>query len=78
MLSLVSACRHVFYLSWPLAFCISATVWIVLNTVWPPPGVGDVDSEEIDDFAPHVEGASLDEESSSKPAGKEALVLEYK
>ena len=35
-----------YYLSWPLGFCISASVWIFLNTVWPPPGLGEVDDED--------------------------------
>ncbi|KAI0694040.1 permease for cytosine/purines, uracil, thiamine, allantoin-domain-containing protein [Cytidiella melzeri] len=36
---------HVYYLSWPLGFCISASVWMVLNTLWPPPGVGEEDDD---------------------------------
>ncbi|KAI0085217.1 permease for cytosine/purines, uracil, thiamine, allantoin-domain-containing protein [Irpex rosettiformis] len=36
---------HVYYLSWPLGFSISAFVWMVLNTLWPPPGVGEIDEE---------------------------------
>ncbi|GJE93540.1 NCS1 nucleoside transporter family [Phanerochaete sordida] len=39
---------NVYYLSWPLAFCISASVWMALNTLWPPPGVGEVDDESDD------------------------------
>jgi NCS1 family nucleobase:cation symporter-1 len=38
---------HVYYLSWPLGFTISATVWMVLNKIWPPPGVGAVDEKDV-------------------------------
>lgn len=38
---------HIYYLSWPLGFSISAFVWIVLNTIWPPPGVGEVDDLDM-------------------------------
>ncbi|RDB26775.1 Allantoin permease [Hypsizygus marmoreus] len=38
---------HVYYLSWPLGFTISAVVWMVLNSVWPPPGVGEVDEKDV-------------------------------
>lgn len=38
---------HVYYLSWPLAFCISATVWIVLNAISPPPGMGELDADDF-------------------------------
>lgn len=40
--------RHVYYLSWPLAFCIGAAVWMALNTVWPPPGLGEVDPDGVE------------------------------
>lgn len=39
---------HVYYLSWPLAFCIGAAVWMTLNTIWPPPGVGEVDPDGVE------------------------------
>ena len=40
-------CSHVYYLSWPLGFCISAAIWMILNTVWPPPGPGEKDEDCI-------------------------------
>ncbi|KAH7913086.1 NCS1 nucleoside transporter family [Hygrophoropsis aurantiaca] len=38
---------RVSYLSWPLSFCISAFVWMILNTIWPPRGVGEIDDTDI-------------------------------
>ncbi|KAI0804605.1 permease for cytosine/purines, uracil, thiamine, allantoin-domain-containing protein [Irpex lacteus] len=40
---------HVYYLSWPLGFSISAVIWMVLNTILPPPGVGEVDNDDASD-----------------------------
>lgn len=34
-------------MSWLLGFFISAAVWMGLNTIWPPPGVGEVDEKDI-------------------------------
>lgn len=42
-------CSHVYYLSWPLGFCISASVWMVLNTAWPPRGLGQTEDEHCDE-----------------------------
>ncbi|KAJ8076626.1 hypothetical protein PM082_001049 [Marasmius tenuissimus] len=36
---------HVYYMSWLLGFFISAAVWIVLNVLWPPPGLREIDEE---------------------------------
>lgn len=70
--------RHIFYLSWPLGFCISAAVWLALNAVWPPPAVGEVDDEDAQGFdAALDEQASVDEENAV-PLGKEDVVLEDK
>ncbi|EPQ55582.1 hypothetical protein GLOTRDRAFT_138462 [Gloeophyllum trabeum ATCC 11539] len=38
---------HVYYMSWLLSFFISGSAWMVLNTVWPPPGVGEVDEKDV-------------------------------
>ncbi|KAF8063953.1 NCS1 nucleoside transporter family [Lyophyllum atratum] len=38
---------HIYYLSWPLAFCISGISWLTLNKLWPPPGVGEVDEKDV-------------------------------
>ena len=70
--------RHIFYLSWPLGFCISASVWMALNAMWPPPAVGEADDEDVQAFGVAVdEKVSVDEENAVPP-GKEDVVLEYK
>lgn len=38
---------HTSYLAWPLGFAISFTLWIVLNRVLPPPGLGEVDETDV-------------------------------
>ncbi|KAG1720081.1 permease for cytosine/purines, uracil, thiamine, allantoin-domain-containing protein [Suillus lakei] len=38
---------HVYYLSWPLSVCISALVWMVLNTISPAPGISEVDDNDV-------------------------------
>ncbi|KAJ3563465.1 hypothetical protein NP233_g8927 [Leucocoprinus birnbaumii] len=38
---------HAYYMSWFLGFCISATVWVFLNTVQPPPGLEEVDDDDV-------------------------------
>lgn len=43
---------HVYYMSWPLGFSISAATWLFLNKLWPPPGVGDVDKDVFGTFGP--------------------------
>lgn len=50
--------RHVYYLSWPLGFCLSASVWIFLSMLWPPPGLGEVDEKDIfGTFGPREESS---------------------
>jgi len=34
-------------LAWPLGFAISSVVFIILNKIWPSPGWGEVDEEDI-------------------------------
>ncbi|KAF8977043.1 permease for cytosine/purines, uracil, thiamine, allantoin-domain-containing protein [Cyathus striatus] len=36
---------RVYYMSWLLGFFISGSVWLILNTLWPAPGIGDTDSD---------------------------------
>lgn len=38
---------HVYYLSWLLSVCISASVWMMLNTISPAPGIGEVDDNDV-------------------------------
>ncbi|KAH7929996.1 hypothetical protein BV22DRAFT_1001618 [Leucogyrophana mollusca] len=38
---------HVYYLSWPLSFCLGASAWMALNTIWPPRGVGEIDEVDV-------------------------------
>ncbi|KAK7473185.1 hypothetical protein VKT23_001284 [Stygiomarasmius scandens] len=38
---------HVYYMSWLLGFFISASIWMLFNTVWPPPGVGEIDDKDV-------------------------------
>ncbi|KAG1862376.1 NCS1 nucleoside transporter family [Suillus tomentosus] len=38
---------HVYYLSWPLSVCIGALVWMILNTISPAPGIGEVDDDDV-------------------------------
>jgi hypothetical protein len=34
-------------MSWLLGFSISGTIWLVLNTIWPPKGLGEIDEKDI-------------------------------
>jgi NCS1 family nucleobase:cation symporter-1 len=34
-------------MSWLLGFAISGSVWILLNAIWPPPGLGEVDEKDV-------------------------------
>ena len=72
---LILYARHVYYLSWPLAFCISATVWVALNTMWPPRGLGEVDEDS--EFLDSPEKESTEEKYSSSNASP-GDDLEYK
>ncbi|KAH8093863.1 NCS1 nucleoside transporter family [Cristinia sonorae] len=38
---------HVYYMSWLLGFSISAVIWLTLNTLWPPPGLREVDEKDV-------------------------------
>jgi NCS1 family nucleobase:cation symporter-1 len=51
--------RRVYYLSWILGFVISGSFWMSFNTIWPPPGVGEID--EKDYFGTFGEKDSHDE-----------------
>ena len=34
-------------MSWLLGFSISGGVWLTLNAVWPPPGLGETDETDV-------------------------------
>ena len=34
-------------MSWLLGFFISSSLWILVNTIWPPPGVGEIDDKDV-------------------------------
>ncbi|KIJ46308.1 hypothetical protein M422DRAFT_165532 [Sphaerobolus stellatus SS14] len=38
---------HIYYMSWLLGFFISGSVWMVLNTFWPSPGLGEIDDKDV-------------------------------
>ncbi|KAL7412540.1 NCS1 nucleoside transporter family [Mrakia frigida] len=38
---------HCSYLAWPLGFAIASTLWIAINKIFPPPGVGLVDETDV-------------------------------
>ncbi|KAF7439810.1 hypothetical protein PC9H_000146 [Pleurotus ostreatus] len=38
---------HVYYMSWLLGFFISSSLWILVNNIWPPPGVGEIDDKDV-------------------------------
>ncbi|KIP05246.1 hypothetical protein PHLGIDRAFT_129026 [Phlebiopsis gigantea 11061_1 CR5-6] len=73
-----TAWTHIFYLSWPLGFCISAAVWLALNAVWPPPAVGEVDDEDAQGFDAALDEQASADEKNAVPLGKEDVVLEDK
>ncbi|KAI0367930.1 NCS1 nucleoside transporter family [Pilatotrama ljubarskyi] len=49
---------RIYDLAWPLGFTLSATVHVVLNTAFPPHGLGQVDDEDV--FGTFTEKAPLD------------------
>ncbi|KAF5364301.1 hypothetical protein D9756_001139 [Leucocoprinus leucothites] len=60
---------HVYYMSWFLGFFISGTVWMFLNVTWPPPGLEEVDDDDVfGTFGP----AGKSSESTSLEKGIEA------
>lgn len=34
-------------MSWLLGFFISSSLWILVNSIWPPPGVGEIDDKDV-------------------------------
>ncbi|KAK0236921.1 NCS1 nucleoside transporter family [Armillaria nabsnona] len=63
---------HVYYMSWPLGFSISAATWLFLNKLWPPPGIGDVDEKDVfGTFGPAESSVSSLENYAGKDDGKE-------
>lgn len=34
-------------MSWFLGFFVSGTTWLLLNTIWPPPGLGEIDEKDV-------------------------------
>jgi hypothetical protein len=79
-LTTVASCRHVYYLSWPLGFTISGALWLLLNTLWPPRGLREVDSQDVyGTFGPaHLDESNIengkDEEFRNEDEGPEAGV----
>ncbi|KAL7415618.1 NCS1 nucleoside transporter family [Mrakia frigida] len=35
------------YLAWPLGFAIASTLWVAINRIFPPPGLGEVDETDV-------------------------------
>ncbi|KAJ3554747.1 hypothetical protein NM688_g2946 [Phlebia brevispora] len=56
---------HVYYLSWLLGFCISASVWIALNALWPAPGLREADAEIATDTDSTKSSPGFDYETKS-------------
>jgi nucleobase:cation symporter-1, NCS1 family len=38
---------HVYYMSWLLELVTSATLWVLWNTLSPPPGLGEIDEKDV-------------------------------
>ncbi|EPS97474.1 hypothetical protein FOMPIDRAFT_1128669 [Fomitopsis schrenkii] len=58
---------HVYYMSWLLEFFISGALWTVWNWLAPPPGVGEVDEEDVfGTFGPLEETDSVGEKDEYK------------
>jgi nucleobase:cation symporter-1, NCS1 family len=34
-------------MSWLLGFAISGFLWLILNTIWPPKGLREVDEKDV-------------------------------
>ncbi|KAI0776926.1 NCS1 nucleoside transporter family [Trametes elegans] len=63
-MGLADGWTYVYDLAWPLGFVLSATVHIILNTVFPPVGLGEVDDDDV--FGTFAEKAELAETTFSK------------
>lgn len=44
--SVSDAWMHVYYMSWFAGLLISGAVWVLLNLLWPPPGLGEIDDTD--------------------------------
>lgn len=50
-------------------YVIASTLWIIVNKVWPPPGLGQVDSEEtFAAFEAEDTVKSVDDEEKVEPS----------
>ncbi|KIJ46307.1 hypothetical protein M422DRAFT_226826 [Sphaerobolus stellatus SS14] len=38
---------HIYYMSWFLGIFISGAVWVLLNSLWPPPGLREIDDKDV-------------------------------
>ncbi|KAI0822158.1 NCS1 nucleoside transporter family [Trametes gibbosa] len=74
---------HVYSLSWPLGFVLSATVHVALSKVFPPVGLGEVDETDVfgtftegagRQFSPEVNGSDVDTESMKGASVRELAV----
>ncbi|EEP81167.1 predicted protein [Uncinocarpus reesii 1704] len=72
-ISVPEGCVQMYYLAYPLGFAISFVVYIVLNKVFPPPGLGEVD--DVDQF-----GTFTPEEAArlGMAAGDEMIFNDFK
>jgi NCS1 family nucleobase:cation symporter-1 len=62
-------------MSWFLGLLVSGSVWITLNSVWPPPGLREVDEKDVFGTFAHSSIISEDiearfSEDGVKEAGK--------
>lgn len=39
--------RHIYHMSWFLGLFVSGIVWLVLNTIWPPPDPEQVKDDDV-------------------------------
>jgi NCS1 family nucleobase:cation symporter-1 len=47
-ISVPAACAKLYYLAFPLGFVVSSSIYVALNFLFPPAGLGVVD--EVDEF----------------------------
>ena len=67
---------HIYDLAWPFGFVVSAATHIALSKLFPPTGLGEVDSEDVfGTFTERAGGAAYDH---SLPAGSDSASEDIK
>ncbi|KIK64352.1 hypothetical protein GYMLUDRAFT_220841 [Collybiopsis luxurians FD-317 M1] len=66
---------HVYYMSWLLELFSSAALWVIWNTLSPPPGIGEVDERDVfGTFGPAEWDSAVERMGSWKARDEEGSV----